>query len=119
MKYCTRCGKALDDNANFCGECGTRLEGNSPYGVYNTYNQNTNNQPQESSTLSICALIFAFVSPIIGVILGIMGCVKYQTPSYKKMSIAAIILSVASWVISFILLSVVSKYIVDMSMFGI
>jgi hypothetical protein len=57
--------------------------------------------------------VFSFLWTIVGFILGIIGCVKYKTPSYKKMSIAAIVISVISWVLAFVLLAVMGEAAVE------
>ncbi len=42
--------------------------------------------------LAICALIFSFIFPLVGLILGIVGLKKYQTEG-KGMCIASVIIS--------------------------
>jgi len=59
----------------------------------------------ENSTLSTCALIFAFLIPIVGLICGITGVCKYKTSSYRTRCVVAIVISVISWIFSFIILS--------------
>ncbi len=68
-------------------------------------NQNNNNQnqgqQQKTSVLAILALIFAFIMPIVGLILGIIALIQInKNPNIKGkgISIAAIIISVA-WVL--------------------
>ena len=117
MKYCPKCGKFVYDNVNFCGECGTPVGDN--VSSSNPYNSNSFNQPQESSTLAVCSIVMGFLWPILGFILGIIGCIKCQTPKNKKMCIAGIVIAVVNWIISFILLSVMTKYFVDLSVFGL
>ena len=112
MKYCTKCGKELFDEAVFCPSCGCPANPvqqpvqppvQQPY--YNPY------QPMpvvESSGLATCAMVFAFLMPIVGLILGIIGTCKYQNPQLKNKSKSAIFVSIGVWIICFFLLTVLS-----------
>ena len=123
MKICTNCGFQLADEAAVCSHCGTAAPAanNTPYHqLYqqppysqtpyqqtpyqqSPYQQNPYQQPYvetESSTLAICALVFAFIIPIVGLVCGIIGVCKYKTPSYKSRSIAAIIISIIVYIFS-------------------
>ena len=51
------------------------------------------------------ALVCAIVFPIVGLILGIVGCIKYKTQKLKNRCIAAIFLSIAVWVVSTLIIS--------------
>ena len=60
-------------------------------------------QPQqEKSGLATAAIIFAFLIPLVGLILGIVGKKKYQSPELQKRCQTAIIISVVVWALSFI-----------------
>ncbi len=49
--------------------------------------------------------VFAFLCPIVGLILGIIGATKYIiSDTYKRMSIASIGVSVGIFIINFIIL---------------
>lgn len=96
MKFCQKCGKELFDEAVICTGCGCSCAPQQS----NAYNSNvvSNQVPdQESSSTANCALLFAFLMPIIGVILGIVGVRKYKNPTYKTRCIVAIIVSVVVW----------------------
>ena len=99
MKYCSKCGKEIMDDAVICVNCGCPVE-NAP--AKNT-NVAAQNEFGEKSTLATCAMVFAFLFPLAGFILGIVGAVKYKTASYKKRCIAAIIVSVVVWLVFFII----------------
>ena len=93
MKYCSKCGKELFDEAVICPGCGCAV------GNINTpqfSNKNTFVQP-ESPTLANCAIAFAILMPIVGIILGIIGAVKYTDETLKKKSIRAIVASILIW----------------------
>lgn len=59
MKYCSNCGKEVDDNAYVCPNCGCKIDGQKSGGSL--------------STLSIVGFIFAFVFPVVGLILSIIA----------------------------------------------
>ena len=106
MKYCSKCGKELFDEAVICTGCGCAVA-NAP--VQNVYAQpQVPQQPQiaqqETSSLATAAIVFAIIMPIVGLILGIIGTVKYKNPDWKGKSTGAIILSIAMWAIYFGLL---------------
>lgn len=99
MKFCQKCGKELLDQAVICPGCGCSCAPQQTTAVP-TYASNTVvNQvtDMESSSLANCALLFSFLMPIIGLILGIVGAVKYRTPSYKSRCITAIIVGPLVW----------------------
>ena len=59
-------------------------------------------QPEKPG-MATAAIVFAFLFPLVGLILGIVGKKKYQTPELKKRCNTAIIISVVVWALSFIL----------------
>ena len=66
MKYCSKCGKEIMDEAVICPACGCAVAGGpADKSVY----QKSLRQG-ESSTLAYCALIFGLLMPIVGIILG-------------------------------------------------
>lgn len=89
MKYCSKCGKELFDEAIFCPGCGCGCE------------KKVKEPKPETSKLATRALTAAFTIPILGLILGIIGASKYRNPSYKKRCIAAIVISI---IVQFVLL---------------
>ena len=58
---------------------------------------------QEKSGMATAAIIFAFLIPLVGLILGIVGKKKYQSPELQKRCQTAIIISVVVWALSFII----------------
>ena len=101
--YCSKCGKEIHDQAVVCTGCGCAVKQNEDKMSV----ENSNKQKRESSSTANCALLFAFLIPIVGFIMGIVGCVKYQTPTYKNRCIVAIVLSVVVWLVLFLLMSAV------------
>lgn len=127
--YCKKCGKQINDTANFCPFCGsgqasqTTVSPNSvppqtppyqpqqnvaPTQQYNSqnyapqYNQNTNAEP--TNTLAIVGFILSFFVSIAGLIVSIIGI---RRPGNRGLAIAGIIISSISIVITFIVIIVV------------
>ena len=106
MKYCRRCNNQLLDEAVVCPRCGCACGAPPVYQAAPQYYQpqyqaNPYYQPvidKESSSTANCALLFAFLMPIVGLICGIVGVSRYKTPSLKSRCVAAIIISLVSWV---------------------
>ena len=101
MKYCQKCGKELMDEAVICPCCGCAVAAEA----YKMQREAT-----ETGALATTALVFAFISPIVGIILGIIGTAKYTTKKYKDRSTAAIIASIGIFVACFSLIMAVSIY---------
>ncbi len=154
MRFCSKCGKELDDNAVFCMNCGNAVDAQSaahqpyqqgyqqpyqqgyqqPYqqGYQQPYQQGyqqpyqqpyqqgyqqpyqqpyqpyNNGLDRESSSTANCALLFAFLVPLVGFIMGIVGLSKYKTPTFRNRCIAAIVVSVVIWIIG--LVSMIALY---------
>ena len=104
MKYCTNCGKELEDNAAFCTECGAaqaapRQEApqqpaqnvQQPYQQQTSYQQQAPYQqaaPVDNGSFSWAVLGFCF--PIVGLILYLVW--KSNKPiSAKKAGIGALV----------------------------
>lgn len=99
MKYCSKCGKEIVDDAVICVHCGCQVKDTSTPSVQQVA------QSDESNGLAIGALVCAFLIPLVGLILGIVGLSKYKTPSYRSQCTTAIILSIVVWIVSAIILS--------------
>ena len=103
--FCSKCGKEIFDEAVVCPNCGCMVKDFSQIkNRDNTENQKIN-EYGEKQGLAIAALACGFLIPIVGLILGIIGTVKYKTEKYKTMCIGAIVLSVVVWIISVLVIS--------------
>lgn len=92
MKYCQKCGKEIMEQAVVCPSCGCAVNGNA-------LTEQSSEKSNETSGFARAALGLAFIIPIVGLILGIIGCFKYKTPEYKKKCIVAIPVSIVAWII--------------------
>ncbi|MBR6940534.1 MAG: zinc ribbon domain-containing protein [Clostridia bacterium] len=90
MKYCEKCGKEIDDNAVICPGCGASATVNaSPITTAESENPKT----------ARMAIGFAFLIPIVGIIMGIIGLKKYTDPKLKKQCIIAIPLAIVMMIV--------------------
>lgn len=71
--FCSKCGKEINDEAVVCVHCGCAVARGR----------------HESGALAILSIVFAFVFPFIGYVLGLIGIARYRTLSYRRMSIVA------------------------------
>ncbi len=110
MKYCSKCGKEIMDEAVICVHCGCQVsEGTTQNNRQQTVNPVV--EPGESNGLAIGAIVCAFLIPILGLILGIVGMAKYKTQSYKSQCITAIILSIIVWIVSVAILGSLESFL--------
>ena len=81
MKYCTRCGKELDDDFDFCPKCGTKVQQDDPT---SDSNGNVHVADPESSKETVSPVravilffsILAVLAVLTGVILLIVGGIQ-------------------------------------------
>ena len=92
--FCSKCGNEIDNEALICPKCGCATANMALQ--KSTASAKTS---EETDTLVNCAIVFAILAPIVGLILGIIGTVKYRNEEYKKKSIRAIFLSVIVWAV--------------------
>ena len=112
MKFCTNCGKQLEDNAAFCIECGTPQgvaatpqEQPAPVAPQPTYQQAPQAQaPADGSSFGYALL--GFCIPIVGLILFLVW--KDSTPlrakSAGKGALISVIVSAVCYVLYAILI---------------
>lgn len=102
--FCSKCGNEVNNEAVICPNCGCMLKEIQPAPQSNT------NAPMlqdgETPGLATGALVCAFVFPLLGLILGIVGTTKYKTQNLKNRCIIAIIISIVVWALTAIILSV-------------
>lgn len=102
--FCSKCGNEIDNEAVVCPKCGCATAN-----MTLQKNAASAEASGETSTLATCAIVFAILLPIVGIILGIIGVVKYKTEAYKKKCITAIVLSVIVWTVCIVLSAVMAS----------
>lgn len=108
-KFCPFCGEALVDEAKFCKSCGKSLENIN----FNNNTQQTGyTQPysvpvvEKSHTAAIVlGYVFAFLIPLIGLILGIYLATRNDSQKAKRHGIFVLILAIAVWIVNFIIIA--------------
>ncbi|MBR3553752.1 MAG: zinc ribbon domain-containing protein [Clostridia bacterium] len=113
MKYCQKCGKEIMDEAVICPGCGCAVQQAAPvYGAVPGV-QTAPGIPgaPESPTMATLALVFAFLIPLVGIILGAVYQSKYQSPELKSRCSTAIkvgIIFIALGIILSVVISITS-----------
>ena len=100
MKFCTKCGKELHDEAVVCTGCGCAVNDNNGYNNFNNnpYNNAYNNKPAVVDEVSVGLCVLAALIPLFGII---YWAVQHdETPKRAK---ACGITGIISWAVSFVL----------------
>lgn len=102
MKYCSKCGKELADDAIFCTHCGSCVEPGT----------NASYTTPKEDNISVGYCILAFLFPIFGLIYWVVK--KDETPrKANAVGITALISWVSSVVSSIIMSSIWAKTVSD------
>lgn len=114
MKYCYRCGAPIDDNANFCQNCGTSQK-QQQYDQYNQYNQYPQNpqpaKPAVEDKKSFPIALLGFFIPIAGIILYFVW--KDETPLKAKSALKGAIVAIVIAVLLAVLFFALSIFLVS------
>lgn len=108
--YCTRCGNQMNDADKFCTNCGAVNPSAQQASVQ------TQSQPQQQSqnsavagkanddnVIAIVGFIFSFFGGMIGLVCSIIGYNNAQKGApHKNLALAGIIISIAEFVLAFI-----------------
>ena len=111
MKYCYRCGALIEDNANFCQNCGTAQK-QPQYNQYNQYQQNP--QPVKPATedkKSFLIALLGFFIPLVGIILYFIW--RDETPLKAKSALKGAIISIVIVIILVIASIALSIFVVS------
>jgi len=95
-KYCSECGKELNDNSNFCPGCGIEIK------------KEQYNKENKGRTYSILGIVFAFCSLIVfpigfgpaAVICGSIGVIKGDRTLGITAIVLGVVLAVLSWLLA-------------------
>ena len=84
MAFCSQCGTRRDDAAQFCGNCGSPASATGAATTTPTYAAPAG-YGEQIPTIVTLALVFAFFSPLIGLILAYVG--KAQAEAAGPLSV--------------------------------
>ena len=106
MKYCRHCGAQLADDDDYCYFCGKPLEEEkkeAPIFKDDTTYDGYRYEPSRPNTLAMLGLVFAFISPIVGLVLSILGLKKARLDNGngRGMAITGIIVAILNFVFTF------------------
>lgn len=126
-KFCSNCGKELEENAKFCDSCGTKIEAteivkeetpveDNPIQEEVKVGEVANNEEGKTNGLAIASLVLSIVSMvnifrticgILGLIFGIVSFnkIKQTGEKGKGMAIAGIAVSATSLALELILIA--------------
>ena len=103
-KYCPSCGEELVDDAKFCKNCGKDLE---DIGNVDTTAQQEFNIPaveNKHKILAVFGYIFAFLIPLIAVIISIYLLTRNDSSFDNKHGKYILIVAIIMWILNFIVL---------------
>ena len=103
MKYCSKCGAELADDAVVCTKCGCAVENTAQQ----PQQQTTATPAKEGKVLGILAIIFGALGGILGLILSIIGICTYKQPANRRNCYIGLALFVV-WVVIYIVYYAVS-----------
>ena len=105
MKYCRKCDAQLADDDSYCYFCGANLEEQKeevtkekPVFTDQSYYEDNYHQVQTNG-VAIAGFVFSFISPIVGLVLSIVGLNKSKQlrGAGRGYAIAGIIISIVSF----------------------
>ena len=99
--FCKNCGAQLDEGAQFCKKCGTRTTNEPAVGGYSQ--PNVQQHKEETNVCAILGFIFAFLMPVVGLVLSIVGRGKQQ---YRSLATAGMVISILS-IVTYIIVVIV------------
>lgn len=97
--FCSKCGKEISDKDKYCPYCGCEISQNEKSG-----NESSDLQQKEAiqtpvqekrvdKTIGVLSLVFAFIFPLVGLIISIIGLVKYKDKENKSLCTVGLIIS--------------------------
>lgn len=91
-KFCSHCGRQINIAAVVCPYCGCPVETAAP----------AQDRPSESNSMGIASIILAFLMPLVGLILGIVGLKNSADPRNVKNCKIGIGISIGMMVVSIV-----------------
>lgn len=103
--FCFKCGKQIADGSLYCPHCGT-AQNPEQVGQNANCSEQEKCQPQEyNNTIAICGLVFAFLVPIVGFVLGLISAMSMKvSPIWRTVSLFSILISVVIPVVTAVLI---------------
>ena len=103
-KFCPFCGEELVSEAKFCKNCGKDVSSYTDVGENQTMNAGYGlpAEKNDHTAARVLGFIFAFLIPIIGLILGVYLVTRKDSEKANKHGKIIIAISVVIWIISFI-----------------
>ena len=83
-KYCSNCGKELEQGIKFCPNCGTSIE--NDYSTGSNYNINSTEQPKSK-----------IVAGLLGIFLGSLGVHNFYL-GYTSKGLTQLLLTTIGWI---------------------
>jgi len=103
MKYCSKCGTAIDDSAAFCAHCGSRVGAPSQrVDISGQYNQIQRPVSRANSWMGIVSFIISFfvITSPIAIVLGILDLCIMKGPRHHGLAIWGIVIGTIFTVIA-------------------
>ncbi len=95
-KFCTNCGKEIDENAVICVHCGVQVKANNG-NVTMSEEDIIDKKAKNALTFGLISIV-AWIIPIIGYVMTILGFVNaskgMKSEKYKGRAIAGLVLSI-------------------------
>ncbi|MBQ9265600.1 MAG: zinc-ribbon domain-containing protein [Bacilli bacterium] len=118
--FCSNCGKEISNKDKYCPYCGCEISQNEKDGSESSdlqqkeVMQTPEQEKRVDKTVGVLSLVFAFVFPLVGLIISICGLVKYKDKENKSLCMAGLIISgidiIVYFVISiFLMLAIVAQ----------
>lgn len=101
MIYCSECGKQINENQSSCSNCGALL---NQHIFMQSPRETSSTDIVENGSIAICAMIFSFLFPPLGIILGILGLKKQRSKTNINLCKVAIVISVILTIVYVIIL---------------
>jgi len=107
--FCSKCGKEISDKDKYCPYCGCENSQNEK-----SRNESSDLQQKEvtqtpvqeiraDKTVGVLSLVFAFIFPLVGLIISIIGLVKYKDKENKSLCTAGLIISGIDIILYFVI----------------
>jgi len=93
--YCKKCGAEIPDNSVYCPVCGEKAENDEESNEDDFSSIHiVDSKDEELEAITILAFIFAFILPVVGLILGIVSHNKDYGSRNNQFDIASIVISI-------------------------